>query len=197
MASGPVLFPGTRSIPRSGAANGPEQGRIAPALTPSTSYANTPDLRRRPAVDPRHARRSTPLPPSTLGPRTSALRRYRACPPPAHNTPLPPGQILSVKIVFTATSAVTDYLKVRLHGLPAEYFRGLYLNRKKVLLEDALLASGTVDQARPAIRDIADVFAALRPLRITLLDHVIVAGDLAFSFADAGIMAEIQLASGT
>lgn len=130
------------------------------------------------------------------------------------------------KITLRKSDAVVDYLTTRLHGLPDEHFRGLYLNRKSVLLEDALLATGTVDQVRPALRDIvakalqanasamilghnhpsgaaeasesdrmftADVLAALRPIGVTLLDHIIVAGDTAFSFADAGLMAELNL----
>lgn len=130
------------------------------------------------------------------------------------------------KITLCKPEAVVDYLTTRLHGLPDEHFRGLYLNRKSVLLEDALLATGTVDQVRPAIRDIvakalqanasamilghnhpsgaaeasesdrmftADVLAALRPIGVSLLDHIIVAGDAAFSFADAGLMAELNL----
>lgn len=130
------------------------------------------------------------------------------------------------KIRLRKSDAVVDYLKTRLHGLPDEHFRALYLNRQSVLLEDALLATGTVDQVRPAIRDIvakalqanasamilghnhpsgateasesdrmftADVLAALRPIGVSLLDHIIVAGDAAFSFADAGLMAELNL----
>ena len=38
----------------------------------------------------------------------------------------------------------------------------------------------------------ADVLAALRPISITLLDHIIVAGDSAFSFADAGTHGRTQ-----
>lgn len=130
------------------------------------------------------------------------------------------------KITLRKPEAVVDYLKARLHSLSDEHFRGLYLNRQSVLLEDALLATGTVDQVRPAIREIvakalqanasamilghnhpsgaaeasesdrmftADVLAALRPIGVNLLDHIIVAGDSAFSFADAGLMAELNL----
>lgn len=130
------------------------------------------------------------------------------------------------KVTLRKPEAVVEYLTTRLHGLPDEHCRGLYLNRKSVLVEDALLATGTVDQVRPAIREIvakalqanasamilghnhpsgaaeasesdrmftADVLAALRPVGVKLLDHVIVAGDAAFSFADAGLMAELNL----
>ena len=131
------------------------------------------------------------------------------------------------KITLRKPEAVADYLGTRLRGLAQEHFRGLYLNRKNVLLEDALLATGTVDRARPAIRDIVakalqsnasalilghnhpsgaaeasesdrmftgDVIAALRPIGITVLDHIIVAGDTTYSFAEAGLMAELNLA---
>jgi len=130
------------------------------------------------------------------------------------------------KIKLRKADETVDYLTTRLHGLTDEHFRGLYLNRQSVLLEDALLATGTVDQVRPAIRDIvakaiqanasamilghnhpsgapeasesdrmftADVLAALRPIGVALLDHIIVAGDTSFSFADAGIMEELNI----
>ena len=130
------------------------------------------------------------------------------------------------KITLRKPEAVAKYLGTRLRGLSEEHFRGLYLNRKSVLLEDALLATGTVDRALPAIRDIVakalltnasaliighnhpsgvaeasesdriftgDVLAALRPIGITLLDHIIVAGDTTYSFAEAGLMAELNL----
>ena len=130
------------------------------------------------------------------------------------------------KIILRKPEAVANYLATRLRSLSEEHFRGLYLNRKSVLLEDALLATGTVDRALPAIRDIVakalltnasaliighnhpssvaeasesdriftgDVLAALRPIGITLLDHIIVAGDTTYSFAETGLMAELNL----
>jgi DNA repair protein RadC len=130
------------------------------------------------------------------------------------------------KIALQKSGEVADYLKVRLRSLSEEHFRGLYLNRRGVLIEDVLLATGTVDQARPTIRDIvakaiqanasavilghnhpsgvaeasesdrmftADVLAVLRPIAVSLIDHIIVAGDNVFSFAEAGIMDELNL----
>lgn len=130
------------------------------------------------------------------------------------------------KITLRESESVVDYLTTRLRGLSDEHFRCLYLNRQSALIEDALLATGTVDQARPTIRDIvtkalhanasavilgpnhpsgaaepsesdrmftADVLAAVRPIGVSLLDHIIVAGDAAFSFAEAGLMAELNL----
>ena len=130
------------------------------------------------------------------------------------------------KITLRKPGAVVDYLGTRLRGLTEEHFRGLYLNRKSILLEDALLAKGTVDRTCPAIRDIVakalqsnasalilghnhpsgaaeasesdrlftgDVIAALRPIGVRLLDHVIVAGDAAFSFAGTGLLDELNL----
>ena len=130
------------------------------------------------------------------------------------------------KVVLRKPEAVVDYLTTRLQSLSEEHLRGLYLNRQSVLIEDALLAAGTVDQARPAIRAIvakalqanasalilghnhpsgaaeasesdrmftADVLAALRSVGVTLLDHIIVAGDATYSFAEAGLMAELNL----
>ena len=42
-----------------------------------------------------------------------------------------------------------------------------------------------------------DLYAALKPIRVQLLDHVVVAGDSVFSFADSGMMDEIALAKAT
>lgn len=130
------------------------------------------------------------------------------------------------KITLRKLETVVDYLTTRLRGLSNEHFRGLYLNRQSVLIEDALLAVGTVNQARPAVRDIvakalqanasalilghnhpsgaaqpsesdrmftAGVLAALRPIGVSFVDHIIVAGDAAFSFAEAGLIAELNL----
>lgn len=130
------------------------------------------------------------------------------------------------KITLRRPEDVVDYLTARLHGLSEEHFHCLYLNRRGVLIEDALLATGTVDQVRPTIRAIvakalranasavilghnhpsgtvgpsesdhiftADVLAALRPIGVSLVDHIIVAGDTAFSFEEAGLMAELNL----
>jgi len=133
-------------------------------------------------------------------------------------------------INLKSTGDAAAYLRSRLHGLAEEHFRGLFLNRRGILLEDALLSVGSVDQARPPIRLIVartlqanasavivahnhpsgaaqpsesdklfteDLYAALKPIRVQLLDHVVVAGDSVFSFADSGIMDEIALAKAT
>jgi DNA repair protein RadC len=127
-------------------------------------------------------------------------------------------------INLKSTSDAAAYLRSRLHGLSDEHFRALFLNRRGILLEDALLSVGSVDQARPAIRSIVartlqanasaiivahnhpsgaaqpsesdklfteDLYAALKPIKVRLLDHIVVAGDSVFSFADSGIMDEI------
>jgi len=133
------------------------------------------------------------------------------------------------RVTLKTTRQAADYLRSRLQGLPEEHFRALFLNRRGALLEDALLAVGTVDQARPPIRLIVaralqanasavilahnhpsgaaeasesdrlfteDVLAALKPLGVKLLDHVVIAGDGAFSFADSGLMDELALSVG-
>ena len=58
------------------------------------------------------------------------------------------------KTALREPGAAVNYLMARLHGLHDEHFRALYLSRQSILIEDALLAAGTVDQVRPAIRDI-------------------------------------------
>jgi DNA repair protein RadC len=55
-------------------------------------------------------------------------------------------------INLKSTSDAAAYLRSRLHGLAEEHFRALFLNRRGILLEDALLSVGSVDQARPPIR---------------------------------------------
>jgi len=133
-------------------------------------------------------------------------------------------------INLKSTGDAAAYLRSRLHGLAEEHFRALFLNRRGILLEDALLSVGSVDQARPPLRLIVartlqanasavivahnhpsgaaqpsesdklfteDLYAALKPIRVQLLDHVVVAGDSVFSFADSGIMDEIALAKAT
>lgn len=128
--------------------------------------------------------------------------------------------------ILKSTHEAADYLRARLQGLSEEHFRALFLNRRGALLEDALLAVGSVDQARPPIRLIVaralqanasavivahnhpsgaaeasesdrlfteEVLSALRPIGVKLLDHLIVAGDTVYSFADDGVMDEIAL----
>jgi DNA repair protein RadC len=56
------------------------------------------------------------------------------------------------RVSLKNTSKAAEYLRSRLKGLPEEHFRALFLNRCGTLLEDALLAVGSVDQARPQIR---------------------------------------------
>ncbi len=134
------------------------------------------------------------------------------------------------RVTLKTTHDAADYIRSRLQGLPEEHFRALFLTRRGTLLEDALLAVGSVDQARPPIRLLVarvlqanasavilahnhpsgaaeasesdklfteDVLAALQPIGVKLLDHVVVGGDTAFSFADSGLMDELALSIGT
>lgn len=130
------------------------------------------------------------------------------------------------RITMKSTRDAADYVRSRLQGLSEEHFRALFLNRRGALLEDALLAVGSVDQARPPMRLIVaralqtnasavivahnhpsgaaeasesdrlfteELFSALRPIGVKLLDHYVVAGDAVYSFADNGVMDEIAL----
>ena len=56
------------------------------------------------------------------------------------------------RIVLKKTKDASEYLRSRLQGLTEEHFRVLFLNRRGVLLEDALLAVGSVGKADPSIR---------------------------------------------
>lgn len=130
------------------------------------------------------------------------------------------------RVTLKSTSEAADYLRSRLQGLSEEHFRALLLNRRAALLEDALLAIGSVDQARPPIRLIVaralqanasavivahnhpsgaaeasesdrlfteDLFGALKPIGVKLLDHIVIGGDAVYSFSDNGLMDEIAL----
>jgi DNA repair protein RadC len=58
------------------------------------------------------------------------------------------------ELVIKSTRAAADYLRERMRGLADEQFRVLYLNRRKALVEDALIAQGAVDSVRPPLRSI-------------------------------------------
>ena len=130
------------------------------------------------------------------------------------------------QLVIESTTAAAKYLRERLRGLAEEQFRVLYLNRRNALLEDALIAQGSVGSVRPSLRNIAaqalrlnasaliaahnhpsgvaeasesdrmqtqDLIAASRPLGLKVLDHVIVGEETTFSFADNGLLDELEL----
>ncbi len=130
------------------------------------------------------------------------------------------------QLVMKSTAAAAEYLRDRLRGLAEEQFRVLYLNRRNALLEDALIAQGSVDSVRPSLRNIVaralqvnaskliaahnhpsgaaepsesdrmltqDLIAASCPLGLKVLDHVIVGEETTFSFADSGLMDELEL----
>src|SRR5215213_3269787 len=65
------------------------------------------------------------------------------------SVPLERGQL-----VMKSTAAAAEYMQKRLRGLADEQFRVLYLNRRNAVLEDALMAQGSVDSVRPSLRNI-------------------------------------------
>lgn len=130
------------------------------------------------------------------------------------------------QLVIMSTVAAAEYLCDRMRGLSEEHFRVLYLNRRNALLDDVLIAQGSVDAVRPPLRTIVaralqvnasaliaahnhpsgsadasefdrlltqDMIAACRPLGIKFLDHVIVGEETTFSFADSGLLDELEL----
>jgi len=62
----------------------------------------------------------------------------------------------------TAEAAI--YLRERLRGLPDENFRVLFLNKLNRLLDDVLIAEGTVGNVHPPIRKI--VAKALQVMQV-------------------------------
>jgi DNA repair protein RadC len=130
------------------------------------------------------------------------------------------------QMVIKSTAMAVKYLRERLRGLAEEQFRVLYLNRRNVLLDDALIAQGSVDAVRPLLRNIVaralqvnasaliaahnhpsgaaepsesdrmltqDLISGSRPLGLKVLDHVIVGEETTFSFADSGLLDELEL----
>jgi DNA repair protein RadC len=67
---------------------------------------------------------------------------------------------LREKTYLKSTRQAAEYFTARLRGLPEEHFRVAFLNRQSKLLDDALIAEGTVDMVHPPIRTI--VSQALR-----------------------------------
>jgi len=63
-------------------------------------------------------------------------------------------------LVIKSTEQAAEYFMARLRGLADEHFRVAYLNRRGRLLDEALIAEGTVDTVHPSIRSI--VARALR-----------------------------------
>ncbi len=61
---------------------------------------------------------------------------------------------LREKTFIKSTAQAANYFSARLRSLPSEHFRVAYLNRQGHLLDDALIAEGTVDMVRPPIRSI-------------------------------------------
>lgn len=131
-------------------------------------------------------------------------------------------------VYIKGTLQAANYLKERLRGLAEENFRVLYLNKQNRLLDDALIAEGTVGSVQPPIRKIvakalqvnasgmiaahnhpsgaveasesdrlltADLIAASLPLGIKVLDHIIVGDEKTYSFADSGLLDELELES--
>lgn len=127
--------------------------------------------------------------------------------------------------MLKSTRQAADYFAARLRGLADEHFRVAYLNRRGRLLEDVLIAEGTVDNVHPPLRSIIaralqanasaliaahnhpsgaaepspadqqltrDLLTVCRPVGVKVLDHVIVAADSVYSFADSGLLDELD-----
>lgn len=64
------------------------------------------------------------------------------------------GQGRREETVIKSTAQAADYLATRLRGLAEEHFRVIYLNRRGRLLDDALIAKGSVNTVHPPVRSI-------------------------------------------
>jgi DNA repair protein RadC len=58
------------------------------------------------------------------------------------------------RTVIKGTRQAAEYFQARLRGLAEEHFRVAFLNRQGRMLDDYLIAQGTVDNVRPPIRTI-------------------------------------------
>jgi DNA repair protein RadC len=58
------------------------------------------------------------------------------------------------KLVIKSSRQAAEYFTARMSGLAEEHFHVAYLNRQGRLLEDAILAEGTVDTVHPHVREI-------------------------------------------
>jgi DNA repair protein RadC len=56
--------------------------------------------------------------------------------------------------IIKSTAAAADYFQARLRGLAEEHFHVIYLNQRGRILDDALIAQGTVNKVHPPIRAI-------------------------------------------
>lgn len=94
------------------------------------------------------------------------------------------------KTFIKSTTQAAVYFAARLRGLPHEHFRVAYLNRLGRVLDDALIAEGTVDCVRPPVRVI--VTRALQTNASTLLlAHNHPSGSAQPSRADQSLTREV------
>jgi DNA repair protein RadC len=56
------------------------------------------------------------------------------------------------ELVIKSTTGAAEYLREPMCGMSEEQFRVLYLNRRYALLEDTLIAQGSVESVRPSLR---------------------------------------------
>lgn len=97
------------------------------------------------------------------------------------------------KTMLKSTAQAAAYFTARLRGLPHEHFRVAYLNRLGRVLDDALIAEGTVDSVRPPVRVI--VARALQTNASALiLAHNHPSGSAQPSEADQSLTREILAA---
>lgn len=61
-------------------------------------------------------------------------------------------QVANDQILIKGTQEAYQYFWARLKELPEEHFRIAYLNRRGRLLEDVLIAAGSVDTVQPSLR---------------------------------------------
>ena len=97
------------------------------------------------------------------------------------------------KTIIKSTAQAASYFAARLRGLPHEHFHVIYLNRLGRVLDDSLIAEGTVDSVRPPVRVI--VARALQTNASTLiLAHNHPSGSAQPSEADQTLTREILAA---
>jgi DNA repair protein RadC len=85
---------------------------------------------------------------------------------------------LQARTVFACPTAVGELLKLHFAGREYESFVFLYLDAQNRLIEAEEMFRGTLTQTK----------AALSLVDVRVLDHIIVAGPMALSFAERGLL---------
>ncbi len=95
------------------------------------------------------------------------------------------------KNIISSWSDLLTYLKYNMSGLKIEYFRVIFLNSQKIILEDEIMSKGTVDQTAVYPKEIIKKALLIGALSIILV-HNHPGGSIKPSRADQLVTSQIQ-----